>query len=99
MTEPAPEGIETKDVHSQMMSDGDFETKNLPGGYLPAGVPNTDRTGTQKEQTGDANGATDGDGTAEGTEADSGTGAGKTGPASKTTAAKSTTTKSTTSKS
>lgn len=107
MTEPAPEGLQTKDVHSKMMTDGDFETKNLPGGYLPAGVPNTDVTGTQKQTTSDASGATDGqdaapaDGeTAEDTERDSGTGAGKAGATtSKTTAAKSTTTKSTASKS
>jgi hypothetical protein len=85
MTEPAPEGIETKDVHSQMMSDGDFETKNLPGGYLPAGVPNTDRTGTQKEAAPAAE---------ESAPAESDGGSGSTSSkaaASKTTASKSTT--------
>jgi hypothetical protein len=36
------------DVHTNMMGDS-METKNLPGGYAPAAVPFSDRTGTQKE--------------------------------------------------
>jgi hypothetical protein len=33
------------DIHSG----SGYETKNLPHGYMPAAVPNIDRTGTQKE--------------------------------------------------
>lgn len=95
MTASAPEGIETKDVHSQMMSDGDFETKNLPGGYLPAGVPHTDRTGTQKTEAGGDPEATaslaDSTTTDAGTDTGSGSG---TAASRKSTASKSTTTKS-----
>jgi hypothetical protein len=71
------------DVHSNM----GLETKNLPGGYAPAAVPFTDRTGTQKEEAGSTETEA-----ASSDSGDAGEGSGSK-TASKTAASKSTTTK------
>jgi hypothetical protein len=103
MTETPPEGIETKDVYTRMADDGNFETKDLPGGYAPAGVPFTDRTGTQKEQqapAADAAPAEEGAPASAGDGADSGSGSETADSGSdsgtKTTASRSTASKSST---